>query len=357
MSPPARSSASVGVIGGGIFGVTAAWELAAAGLAVTLYEQRDDILSGTTSRNFFRVHRGYHYPRDLPTARDARDGFDSFSQTFSAAFTAPVPHHYAIAVADSLTTVEQFERHCRQLGLRARRALLPELVPGSVAACFEVDEAYYDTTLLRKLAWERLLSAQVRVELQSACAARDIARAHEFVVVAAYGSLNEILPELGCAPIELQYELCEVPIVRTPDLDGLSLVVLDGPFVSIAPYGSNGHALYDVVHSVHARSVGQTNPGFREYPQDFAATRALPPRLSRFAPILASTRRFLALLENAVHVCSHFAERVVIPGLDATDARPTVVQWASPRVIFILSGKVSTSIDTARLVAREIASR
>jgi len=252
MSPPAPSGVSVGVIGGGIFGATAAWELAAAGLAVTLYEKRDDILSGTTSRNFFRVHRGYHYPRDLPTARDARDGFDSFAQVFSAAFTAPVPHHYAIAMADSLTTVEQFERHCDRVGLRARRTRLPELVPGSVAVCFEVDEAYYDTTLLRKLAWECLLSAQVRVELRSARAARDIARAHDFVVVAAYGSLNEILPDLGCEPIELQYELCEVPIVHTPDLDRLSLVVLDGPFVSVAPYGGNCHALYDLVHSVHA---------------------------------------------------------------------------------------------------------
>jgi FAD dependent oxidoreductase len=357
MSRLAWSYASVGVVGGGVFGVTAAWELAAAGLAVTLYEKRDDILSGTTSHNFFRVHRGYHYPRDKATALEARDGFDSFSQVFSAAFTAPVPHHYAIAVANSLTTVEQFERHCHQVGLRARRTYLPELAPGSVAACFEVDEAYYDTTMLRKVAWERLLSARVRVELQSARAARDIAQAHDFVVVAAYGSQNEILPELGCAPIELQYELCEVPIVRTPDLDRLSLVVLDGPFVSVAPCGSNCHALYDVVHSVHAQSVGHTSPGFREYPRDLIASLALPPRLSRFAPILASTRRFLALLESAVHVGSHFAERVVIPRLHTTDARQTVVQWASPQVISILSGKVSTSIDTARLVAREITSR
>jgi glycine/D-amino acid oxidase-like deaminating enzyme len=357
MSEAARSGASVGIVGAGIFGVTAAWELAAAGHAVTLYEQRDDILSGATSHNFFRVHRGYHYPRDIPTAVDARDGYDSFSQVFLAAFTAQVPHHYAIAVTDSLTTVEQFEQHCRQVGLRARRTHLPELVPGSVAACYEVDEAFYDTTLLRKVAWELLLSARVRVELRSGYTARDIANAHDFVVVATYGSLNEILPALGCAPIDLQYELCEVPIVHTPDLDRLSLVVMDGPFSSIAPYGNNCHVLADVVHSVHVRSVGRMNPGFRDYPRGLVSARALPPRMSRIAPILASTRRFLASLEGAVHVGSHFAVRVVVPGLDSTDARQTVVRWASPRVMSILSGKVSTSVDTARLVAREIASR
>jgi glycine/D-amino acid oxidase-like deaminating enzyme len=237
MSSPTEWGASVGVIGGGIFGTTAACELAAAGFAVTLYEKRDDILGGTTSRNFFRVHRGYHYPRDLPTARDARAGFESFAQVFSAAFTEPVPHHYAIATTGSLTSVEQFEQHCERVGLRARRTRLPELVPGSVAACYEVDEAYYDTALLRKLSWEYLLSAQVRVELKSVRPARDIARTHDFVVVAAYGSLNRILTDLDCAPIELEHELCEVAIVRTPNLDRLSLVVMDGPFVSIGPFG------------------------------------------------------------------------------------------------------------------------
>lgn len=350
-------SGSVGVVGGGIFGVTAAWELAAVGLAVTLYEKRNDILSGTTAHNFFRVHRGYHYPRDKPTAEESRDGYDSFTQVFSAALTASAPHHYAIAASKSQTTVDQFLRHCHQVGLRARRTSLPEIVPGSVAACFEVDEAYYDTTLLRKIAWERLLSARVQVELQSVRKGQELAQAHDFVVVAAYGSQNEVLRELGCSPIELQYELCEVPIVRTPGLDGLSLVVLDGPFVSAAPCGRICHALYDVVHSVHARSVGYTNPSFQEYPRDFIVAEELPSQLSRVAPILESARRFLAPMENPVHVGSHFAERVVFPGLDATDARQTMVEWASPTVISILSGKIGTSIDTARFIAREVATR
>lgn len=357
MRRPVRSRASVGVVGGGIFGVTAAWELAAAGFAVTLYEKRGNILSGTTSHNFFRVHRGYHYPRDEPTALAARAGFDSFAQVFSGAFTSQVPHHYAIAEADSLTNVEQFQRHCRQVGLRASRKDMPELVADSVAACFEVDEAYYEATLLRKVAWERLRSTGVQVKLASNQTGVEIARANDFIVVAAYASQNEILLHLGCPPIPLQYELCEVPVVHTPDLEQLSLVVLDGPFVSIAPFGTNCHALYDVVHSVHARSVGLTSPGFREYPRGLVKAPALPLRLSRFPETLATTRQFIAQLGSAVHIGSHFAERVVIPGLEGTDARPSMVQWASPRVISILSGKVTTSVDSARHVVREIASR
>jgi hypothetical protein len=352
-----QTVASIGVIGAGIFGVTTAAELADSGFAVTLYEKREDILTGTTARNFFRVHRGYHYPRDLSTARDARDGYASFSQIFSDALTAPIPHHYAIAAAGSRTTVEHFEQHCHQLGLRARRVRLPNLVPGSVEACFEVDEAYYDAAWLRKLAWERLLSVGVHVELQSARSPRDIARAHDFVVVAAYGSLNEILVALECGPLELQYELCEVPVVYTPELRRCSVVVLDGPFVSVAPYGDAYHVLYDVVNSVHTRFVGHASPGPQGFARQLDGPLIATSAATRFSSIHASARRFFKPLENAVHVGSLFAERVIIPGLEGTDARPTLVQWVTPQVISVLSGKVSTSIDAGRTVARSIASR
>lgn len=359
MRPRSGATASVGVVGGGIFGVTAAWEIAVAGFAVTLYEKRDDILGGTTSNSFFRVHRGYHYPRDFATAIETRDGFQSFAETFSGAFAAPTTHHYAIAAENSQTTVDQFERHCRETGLRLLRKDFPGLVPGSVVASFEVHEAYYDPTLLRKVAWEGLSSAGVRVELGSSCAVRDIDREHDFIVVAAYGSLNEILLELGCESMELLYELCEVPVVHTPGMGPMSLVVLDGPFVSVAPQGTHNHALYDVVHSVHASFVGSASPGpgFEQYPRDFVDVAALPPGVSRAASILASAQRFVGPLDGAVHVGSYFAERVVSPHVNATDARPTVISWASPTVISILSGKVSTAIDSAHRVVCEIRSR
>jgi hypothetical protein len=351
-----RAVASVGVLGAGIFGVTAALELAYLGLQVVLYEKREDILDGTTSRNFFRVHRGYHYPRDLATAQGARDGYVSFSQVFSEAFATPVRHYYAIAASGSHTSVEEFEQHCQALDLHARRVRLPDLVPGSVAACYEVDEAYYDATSLRKLAWERLQSAEVQVAVRSTRAALEIAQAHDFLVVAAYGSLNEVLAALDCPPVELQYELCEVPVVYAPNLDQASLVVLDGPFVSVGPYGNGCHILYDVVNSVHTRSIRRVFSRYYDRALDSRGLTKPSPGLTRFDQIFSSTRRFLATAAGMVHVGSLFAERVILPGVDKTDARPTVVGWASPSVVAVLSGKVSTAVDAGRLIARSIAS-
>ena len=348
---------SVGIIGAGIFGVNAALELRGMGLAVTLYEKRADILSGSTARNFFRLHRGYHYPRDPGTARQARDGYVSFSGLFAEALVPATPHYYAIAASGSRTTAEQFQRHCDQLGLRARPVRIPTLVPDSVEACFEVDESYYDAARLRELSWELLLKSHVQIELAWPGNARDVTRSHDVVVVTAYGSLNQVLAELDCPTMELQYEVTEVPIVRAPRLHGYSIVVMDGPFMSVAPYGTGLHVLYHVVHSVHRRTVGHASPDLCGYTRQIGGPPVSYPANTKFDSILSSTQRFVTALADVRHVGSLFAERVVLPRVDETDARPTEVRWVTPHVISVLSGKVSVSVDAGRTVAEAIAGK
>lgn len=347
---------SVGVIGAGVFGTSIAAELARSGFAVVLHDRRLDIVSGATARNLARVHRGYHYPRDPATAADSLHGSYSFMASFAAALAPPVPNYYAIAATGSRTNAQQFLEHCGRLGLRARPVRHPDLVPGSVEACFEVDEAYYDPELLRAGVWEQLRALRVRVELGTTLGPREIARSHDFVVVATYASVNETLRGLGCTPIELQYELCEIPVVHVPAMRGCSMVVLDGSFVSIAPHGDQ-HVLYDVVESVHARAVGYADPWPRGLSHELDGPPVVRSTPTRFGSVLASSQRFLAPLDDTVHVGSLFAKRVVLPRQDHTDARPTLVRWASPTVISVLSGKVSTSIEAARSVVRSIAAR
>lgn len=345
MAEAVLTGVSAGVIGGGIFGVTAALELARAGAAVTLYEQRADILTGATARNFFRLHRGYHYPRDPVTAGQSRDGCESFTRMFGEALTPAVPHYYAIAAEGSLTSADQFARHCDEFGLPALPARPPFLAPGSVQECFEVGESYYDAGILRRLCRERLRRANVSVEMGCTLSPAAIGRAHDVVVVAAYAGLNEVLAGLGCPPMDLQYETCEVAVIEAPRLPPASLVVMDGPFMSVAPYGRGLHILYDVEHSVHTRATGDRLPA-----------SALASR-TRFAAMLASARRFVTGLEDARQVGSLQSVRVVLPGVDTTDARPTQVTWMSDRVLSVLSGKVCTSVDAAALVAAEVASK
>lgn len=351
-------AASIGVIGAGIFGVSAALELRRLlNASVTLYERRDDVLKGASARNLFRLHRGYHYPRDTATAQQARDGYRSFVHSFGAAVEATVPHHYAIASSQSRTSPEEFRTHCDRLNIRARSVRVPYLSQDSTQACFEVDEAYVDMHKLRKLSQEQLSASGVQVSLASSTTSTDIARIHDYIVVATYGSMNDVLAEIECPTMKLQYELCEVPVIRCPSLDRCSVVVMDGPFMSVAPYRDDLHLLYDVVESVHERVVDNRGPDFSAFRKHLDGPPMTVPSTTRLDAIMMSARRFLGPLDDFTHVGSLFAVRVVLPGLETSDARPTLVQWVAPNVVTILSGKMSVAVDAGRVVAREVESR
>ena len=188
----------------------------------------------------------------------------------------------------------------------------------------------YDAARLKRLAWERLVRSQVQVELSCTRNACAIGQAHEFIVVTVYSSLNQVLVELGCPTMELQYEVCEVPVIHAPDLYRCSIVVMDGQFMSVAPYGTGLHLLYDVVHSVRTRTVGRSSPDLRGYAHQLGGPPLSYPASTRFASISPRPERFVALLADVRHVGSLFAERIVLPGVGETDARPTEVRGSRP---------------------------
>ena len=62
----------IAVIGGGLFGSTAAIYAARAGHDVHLFEAKPSLMLGATAGTYARLHRGYHYPCLLYTS-DAAD--------------------------------------------------------------------------------------------------------------------------------------------------------------------------------------------------------------------------------------------------------------------------------------------
>src|SRR6266404_5488815 len=87
----------IAVVGGGIFGTTAAIHLARAGHNVELFEQGPTLLGGASHKNQYRLHRGYHYPRSKETAISCRDDVVSFNDEYQKAVVArpaTCPHYY-----------------------------------------------------------------------------------------------------------------------------------------------------------------------------------------------------------------------------------------------------------------------
>src|SRR5437660_11754402 len=102
------SKMRVAVVGGGIFGITAAVEIARAGHHVDLFERAPDLLQGASGINQYRLHRGYHYPRSPETAIQSKNAESSFVEKYADAILANDSHYYAIARERSLLSADQY---------------------------------------------------------------------------------------------------------------------------------------------------------------------------------------------------------------------------------------------------------
>ena len=84
-----------------------------------------------------------------------------------------------------------------------------------------------------------------------------------------------------------------------------------------------------------------------------------PPQLGRLiaGPIAAIGVLAAVLTWELEHVGSMFTIRTVLPGLDATDERPTLVTAVDERLVTVFSGKVGTCVRAAEEVAAIVAER
>lgn len=339
----------IAVIGGGIFGTTAAIHAARAGHAVELFEENAQLLSAASTINQYRLHRGYHYPRSPETARSCIEAQASFRDEYADAIVGDLRHFYGIAKRGSLISSAQFAAFCEKLGLPQRAISVPDVIDPAHADAFEVFEASIDPDALLSLVTKKLAESGVHVHLG---ARADAANTGTFdkVILAAYASGNRALAAAGAAPREYQFEVCEKPVVTLPREFGLTdIVILDGPFMSVGPKGRNGtYVLGHVTHAIHATNVGLE-------PQVPAALRdclnngvIANPRVTNFERFIESGAAFIPPLAQARHIGSMYTVRAVLPGCEDTDERPTLVQRAGNRAINIFSGKIVNCVEAAR---------
>lgn len=358
--------ARVAVIGGGVFGVMTAIRLAESGNQVNLYERLPGLLQGASS-NANRLHRGFHYPRDEETARQCLRGFQKFQNEFGSAILEGVTNAYFIASKGSLTSPEEFLAFCSRLGLGCRPIELRHFDPEvtNVSLGVMTDELVYDPGILRRLMIERLQRSGVSVHLGSTisnikrlganCLELFIEgnRKADFdaVVNCSYSEINRLTSRLGHQIQPRLYEYTAGAIVELNFSVPASISILDGPFVTLLPFGNNGdHLLYHVEHSVISEA--------REPLLDLAW---LDPDSSPFAS-LDSEQWFRTLIKS----CCEFVPalrgarlkrilqgpRMVLKDSEDTDARPSIITAHEPNYITVLSGKVDHCVWVADEIAK-----
>lgn len=343
----------VAVVGAGIFGCTTAIKLHRAGHEVHLYEAHGAIMQGASGHNQFRLHRGYHYPRSPETGHACRKGLALFRLEYGECIEDTDRHIYAIPSEGSKTSPQEYEYFCKQNKLAYTEALRPP-VSDKIALAIAVNEPRYRDDVLRRIVLKRLEG--VNLHLAERPKGSVLRRDFDQIVVAAYGNTNRVLGDLNLMPMNLRYEVVEKPVIQMPKEYPVDtgVVVMDGPFGCIDPYGLKGSRVFlmgHVVHAIHAAN----ETAFPDIPKYLrgALNRGIVTDFvgTRFREMRDDLAQYIPLVAEARHMGSMFTVRAVLRNKDATDERPTLVDRLDDQVIRIFSGKVPTCVEAADTVA------
>lgn len=344
----------IAVIGGGLFGCAIAAQLKTKH-DVHLFEEKDSILRGASFANQYRLHRGYHYPRSPETMVECRVAAAKFASRWPEAVHRGGRHIYAIARDEESLPAKDYLDALSAAHLHYTMVPFGDILnPDTVELAIEVEEDWVDISALRGLLWKDLRGVTVHLNARWG---GEIREGFDLIVIAAYANTNLVAGTLGC-PVEIfQYEVVEKPVIQMPDRwQGLGVVIMDGPFCSVDPFGADNR--YHVMGHVE-RAVRHRNTDFEPEPTDWdvlnnrgvISTKAMPPLMvSRCGSMTVDGSRWMPDLMDAKHIGSMFTVRAVLPNVDDTDERPTIVTKLDEKVVRVFSGKLAGCIQAAEEV-------
>ena len=334
------------VVGGGIFGTTSAVALAHDGYQVELHEELDDIMRAASDINQYRLHKGYHYPRSKETAQECLDGLKTFKRKYEdCVVNGNIEHYYAISSEDSFISPDEYTTFLDEMGLSYEKV---ESLPNT-DIMIKADEELFDNWQLYESVREKLWSGGVEV-LKNKTTTKDDFKGFDVVVVATYAKLNDLLDNKR----EYQFEVCEKPVVRLPrKYEGKSIVIMDGPFMCLDPYGDN-HVLGNVVHAIHETNVGEKPIVSEELKPYLNKGVISKPKITNIDKFIETGKRFFKDFEKLRHIGSMYTIRTVLKNREQDDARPTLVNHEGNNVYSLFSGKIDTCVDAANELIKEI---
>ncbi len=340
----------IAVVGGGLFGCTAALTLARAGHDVHLYEAKASLMNGATAHTFARLHRGYHYPRSPETGRESREAEASFRAEYGDSVIDTGRQLYVVPDHDyNHINPDTYHAFLVQEGLRFYRT-------GNV---FRVIEPRLDLAHLQRQVRAKLDVSNVKVHLATTPDGAELRLDFDRIVLATYASLNLSLLDFGLPPEPYRFQVVERPLVFLPsDFHGTSIVVIDGPYGCLDPLDdSTIHMLGHVTHSIHT----ETTSFWPHVPLSlahFIGGGMIPAHeldgITRFSSIVESLGQWVANLDKAEHIGSTFVVRAVPAYVEDTDQRPTLVERLNEQVVRLFSGKLGTAVQAAHQVTAMI---
>jgi len=342
-------SARVAVAGAGIYGTSIAIRLAEEGHQVRLFDPLG-ILRAASVINQYRIHSGYHYPRSPETILETLEARAEFMEAFAPAVVANSRHYYAIPHEGSQTPPALFEKVMAQYHLLSQPCRPQWMNFDFIDTCYEVDEQIYDPEVLRTVITSRIQTLGIPFEQRAFIS--PMRSDFDFVVFATYG----LGPSRGLFKIA-KYQVAEKILIELPpQLRGISLVVVDGPFTAFDPYGSSPRSLFGSAKNTNHWTTTDPNEAIPEpYASLLNGPGFEPISFSRFEAMRNDSRLAVPTSKDAVYLGSRFTIRVV-ENNPAQDRRTLYVEERAPGELHIFSGKVVGAVKAARIVSERVAS-
>jgi D-amino-acid oxidase len=336
---------NIAVVGGGIFGITAVLKLAELGHEISLFEKNGKILRCASFVNQYCIHRGYHYPRSKETAINTRNGLKSFEDLYGECLLKNFEHYYCISRRDSLTSSEEFIEFCKELNLKYEIVQPPGVIKkNSISLCVKVKEDILSPSKLMKFCEEKLNRINVIFEEFRPSDTKN----YDLVIGATYANQNYLLKNYPEKQVDYQFECIEKLVLKLPEeYKKLSIVIIDGSFMCVAPFDRTGsHLMGNVEVAIHSRNIGK-------FPEITSSIKPLlnkgiikNPKVTKFDEFISAAREFFVNIDDAKHEGSMFTVRTVYPYHEHDDARPTVVEKID-NLITVFSGKIPTCVKAS----------
>lgn len=327
------------VIGGGIFGVCASIELSKNGIETYLFEKNSRLMQEATSVNQNRFHFGYHYPRSVATAKQCREGIDSFKEYFNAALINPRENYYAISRDGSKTSFSKYIKFCKELGLPHDEKYPSEniLNRSEISGCVVVNEQLIDLDKLKKIAESLLRKNNVKVFLNREFTGVD-SQDFQIIVNATYSSFNYVNRMLNLPTRKFRYDICNVPVIKLPkNLSKIGITIMDGDFYSILPYGRTPYHLFWSVQGSTIRS------------EDIYPHQAKSHKIANYRD-----DTYIPLLKHAKLIDVLRTIKILAYDVEYSDERLTDLISYGNGKFAILSAKINTCVSTARKLVNVI---
>lgn len=354
----------IAIVGAGIFGCEIATQLSKY-FSVTLFEKNANILQGATLNNQNRLHLGFHYPRDLDTAIQSKNGFYNFIKKYSDAVNLDFTNWYAIH-KNSQTSTKEFISFCRKLNLEINQITLNEAQSFGVRtekleSVWRCGEGVFDIDVLRQIFIENLKNCNVEMFLD--CNVNSINReSKKFAIHTNQRSLTDfdfvVISTYRQDRIKIdKFEHYVDSIFQTTliveaalEKNQFGLTVIDGDFFTLLPKGfSQNSYLYAPKLSVLEETIGKFNPGISDN-----LDRTIDERQ------YAIVKRFHDYFDDnfLIRVVTNLiTKRTLDLKFNSQSRRTSYVVESIPNLFHIHSGKVVHSLQVGEIILELIGNK